>query len=329
MIYFDRNFKSPLIFIICMALLLSACGQSPATASPAASEPLISSSAETATASAPLSGKTEEPTEYRETSESPQRTSRDELLEMMIDPPYDFDPDNMLPSDFGDFFTTEHPVTKTEKKLMEGTDYEMTMTVIEGAEPGPTMFIVAGVHGDETAAWHAGNLIEKASVKAGKLYIISPANSNGAKNNTRYVTDKLDLNRSFPGSPYGNTAEKIADAILTEIKNAKPFFLFDLHEARIIQTNYDYLGSSLIFTDLEGIGDLFFDLVFATETGEICSEPFNYHAPAPKGSINHTVTTRLKVPSLTVETFRGYPLERRIADQLDIVQYTMKFYNML
>ena len=37
----------------------------------------------------------------------------------------------------------------------------------------------------------------------------------------------------------------------------------------------------------------------------------------------------LKIPAITVETFRGYPLERRIADQLDVVQYALRYYGMI
>lgn len=132
------------------------------------------------------------------------------------------------------------------------------------------------------AAWSAGNLVKNATINAGTLYIISPANANGAKNNTRYVTGSLDLNRIFPGHENGDSASRVAGAIFAEIKEADPDFLFDLHEAKTIRNDRDFLGSSLIFTELKNMEDVFFKLLLATENSEICSEPFNYFSPGPK-----------------------------------------------
>lgn len=258
------------------------------------------------------------------------RATRETLAEMLIDPPYNFDPAQMRASDFGPFFTGIATVTRTETALLTGTPYETTLTVIEGAAAGPTVFVVAGIHGDETAGYSAGNLLKDVSIAAGRLCVISPANANGVANNSRYVADRLDLNRSFPGRPNGNAAERVADAIYRQVQEAQPDLLLDLHEARMVMSDKsDYLGSSLIYSDLADMDELFFDLLFATQTGEICSEPFAWYAPGPAGSVNRTVTGQLGIPAITVETFRGYPLERRIADQLAVVQYVLDYYDML
>lgn len=318
------SYKSLFTICICFVLLLSACGQEQ-------SEVLDVSSASPAAAvsSEPEKVSSEPPVQSEASSASPMRADRSELSMMMVDPPYDFDPKEMLPGDFGEFFTEHYDVARSEQKIMEGTPYETTMTVIESAQPGPTVFVVAGVHGDEAAAWNAGYLLQKAEIKTGKLYVIAPGNALGAKNLTRYVVDKLDLNRSFPGNPNGNPAEQIADAILSQIKEAQPVMLLDLHEARNSSLSRDYLGSSLIYTELDGMEDFFFDMMIATQMGDICSEPFAIHSPGPVGSINRTVTCELSIPSITVETFRGYPMERRISDQLDIVQYALRYYGMI
>ena len=93
--------------------------------------------------------------------------------------------------------------------------------------------------------------------------------------------------------------------------------------------NRDFLGSSLIYTSLDKMSDMYLDMLMATETGELCSERFNFYGPGPVGSINNTVTTQLDIPTITVETYRGYPLERRIGDQLDIVEYVLTYYGLL
>lgn len=248
-----------------------------------------------------------------------------------IDPPYDFDPAEMLPRDFGEYFLCDYPTDVSGYLLAEGTDVENEVTVLKGRQPGPVVYVVAGVHGDEIAAWMTGNLLKKINLKAGELRILSPANRWGAaaEPRSRYVTERQDLNRAFPGDAAGTMAQRAAHAIYEDIKKAAPVFLFDLHEARAGRDYYDFLGSSFVFSSAENVGDLYFDMALATESGELCSEQFDFFSPGPAGSINRTATERLGIPTLTVETYRGYPLERRIGDQLDAVEYVLTYYGLL
>ena len=250
---------------------------------------------------------------------------------VVLDPPYDFDPEEMLPRDFGGCFGEDYPVETETYKLAEGTDAENEVFVIRGREEGPSVYVVAGVHGDEMAGWMTGNLLKKATIRAGTLYVLSPANPWGAaaEPRSRYVTGEEDLNRSFPGSPDGNMAQRTAHSIYQDIARAEPVFVFDLHEARYNEESRDFLGSSLIFTSLDGMDQLCMELLLATESGELCSERYNFFGPGPEGSVNHTVTTGLGIPTITIETYRGYPLERRIGDQLAIVEYVLGYYGLL
>lgn len=252
--------------------------------------------------------------------------------EVEIDPPYSFDPEQMVPSDFGDhFLNCNYPTTVSTYKIGAGTDIENEVTVLKGAEDGPVVYVVAGVHGDEQAGWEAGKQLKKISIRAGTLYILSPANRWGAdaRPHRRYIDGTYDLNRSFPGCADGNKGERVACSIYQDIKRINPVFLFDLHEARSNNENQDFLGSSLIYTSLDKMSDLYLSLLLATERGQVGSERFNFFAPGPIGSLNNTVTTNLGIPTITVETYRGYPLERRIGDQLDIVEYVLDYYGML
>ena len=66
-------------------------------------------------------------------------------------------PAEMVPGDFGDYFTDcDYPTQVSTYKLAEGTDIENEVTVLQGEEEGPTIYIVAGVHGDEIAGWMTG-----------------------------------------------------------------------------------------------------------------------------------------------------------------------------
>ena len=75
--------------------------------------------------------------------------------------------------------------------------------------------------------------------------------------------------------------------------------------------------------------DMYFDLLFATQDGTICHNPFDQSGPGPAGSVNATIANSLHIPVITVETLRGFSIERRVQDQLDIVQYVLNYKGML
>lgn len=245
------------------------------------------------------------------------------------EPESNIDIDTMAFSDFGDdLFAEQYPVQVETYTLTAGEITEAAVYHITAEQPGKTVYIVAGVHGDEIAAWYAGKLLRGATIRSGELYVLAPANANGARNVSRYVTDRQDLNRSFPGDANGNEAERFAAALFEDIGDKQPDLLLDLHEAIVYTEGRDFLGSTLIFTKLDGMEEMFFDLLFATQDGTICSNEFGYTGPGPEGSINASVTNELGIPSITVETFRGFPVERRVGDQLDVVQYVLQYLEL-
>ena len=244
-------------------------------------------------------------------------------------------PDEWLLEDFEGCFARKYD-TQTETYLIgEGTVGEHTVHVLRGQEEGPVIYIVAGLHGDEQAGWRAGNLIKSATLKAGTVYIVSPANLYGAQQDQRRTKDERDLNRNFPGSPDGWDAEKIAHAIYTDIQDKQPLMVLDLHEARpkdddyaSLGYNYDCLGNSLIIQSMDGIGDLVWDAMLDSEEGKLCASPLTLYGTPPSGSLNQTVTDLLGIPAITVETLRSEPLAQRVRNHLEIVEYTLNFYGL-
>lgn len=100
--------------------------------------------------------------------------------------------------------------------------------------PGPTVWVTAGLHGDEPGGVVvAGKIIkyfQKNPLLRGRLFILPAANVWGLKNKTRFFNkEKEDLNRSFPGRVNGSPAQKAAWAIFREITAAKPDLIIDLH----------------------------------------------------------------------------------------------------
>lgn len=247
----------------------------------------------------------------------------------------DADPETWHLDDFTTCFETRFKTNKEEYLLLEGTQEENTVFVLQGKEAGPTLYIVAGVHGDETAGWLAGNLLKQASLKAGTLHILSPANTYGAGQHQRKTKSDRDLNRNFPGNPNGWDAERIANSIYTDIRDKQPVLVLDLHEAiakednyEALGANYDALGNSLICQSLDGIGDLVLDALLSSETGDLCSNPLTLYSSPPTGSLNRVVTDQLGIPVITVETLRAEPLEQRVQNQLELVEFVLEYYGM-
>lgn len=232
----------------------------------------------------------------------------------------------------GLFMPEEATTTTIETyKICEGIDVENEFTVLTAKEDGPIIFIIAGQHGDEIAGYMAIDELKDMELKKGKVYILSPANVLGAnaEPKRRYVFDDEDLNRSFPGKTDGTRAELLASAIYAEIERVKPIIVLDHHEARVVKSDRDFLGSSFIYTTLDGMEEMFMDMYLATQNGELCAEPFKFFGPGPIGSMNNVVATNLNIPVITIETYRGYALERRVEEHLAIAGYVLRYYGMV
>ena len=218
---------------------------------------------------------------------------------------------------------------KTETyEIGTGTDYSNEVTHLKGDKPGAVIYVTAGIHGDETAAWLAGNRLKEITLSRGELFILSPANRWGAAKNSRYLTEEQDLNRAFPGDAEGRAAQRAAKVIWEDIARVKPDLVLDLHEARSVREGYDFLGNSLIFTELWDCDSLFMDLLAETEAGNVGNGGFSTFGPAPGGSLNRTVSLELGIPVITIETLKEETGEQRIANHLAIVRYCMEWFGI-
>lgn len=123
--------------------------------------------------------------------------------------------------------------------LSDHTPVSMSVQVIHGRRPGPTLFVSAAIHGDEVIGVEIVRRLlrmDRLNAIKGTLLAIPIVNSFGFMNNSRYLPDRRDLNRSFPGSVKGSLASRLANIFMKEIVLRSDYGI-DLHSAAIHRTN--------------------------------------------------------------------------------------------
>ncbi|MEZ5448307.1 MAG: succinylglutamate desuccinylase/aspartoacylase family protein [Thiolinea sp.] len=115
----------------------------------------------------------------------------------------------------------------------------MPVHVIHGRKAGPRLFVSAAIHGDEINGVEIiRRLLHTKTLTPlrGTLIAVPVVNVFGFINKSRYLPDRRDLNRSFPGSESGSLAGQIAHLFLEEIV-AHCTHGIDLHTAAAGRTN--------------------------------------------------------------------------------------------
>ncbi|NNF10611.1 MAG: succinylglutamate desuccinylase/aspartoacylase family protein [Acidimicrobiia bacterium] len=105
-------------------------------------------------------------------------------------------------------------------RLMSGTPVALPIVVLHGAEPGKTVWLSAAVHGDELCGVEIIRRVLKEldpKTLAGTVVAVPVVNVHGFNTGDRYLPDRRDLNRSFPGSARGSLAGRIAHLLMTEV----------------------------------------------------------------------------------------------------------------
>lgn len=123
--------------------------------------------------------------------------------------------------------------------LSDNTPVHLSVHVIHGRRPGPTLFVSAAVHGDEVIGVEiARRLLRSSQVNSisGTLLVVPIVNTFGFLNHSRYMPDRRDLNRSFPGGEKGSLAGRLAHLFMTEVVERSDLGI-DLHSAAIHRTN--------------------------------------------------------------------------------------------
>ncbi len=123
--------------------------------------------------------------------------------------------------------------------MPDHTPFSLSVEVLHGHKPGPVMFVSAAIHGDEVIGVEIVRRLLHAldpAKMAGTLLAIPIVNGFGFLARSRYLPDRRDLNRCFPGSASGSLGARLAHLFMSDVVERCSFGI-DLHSAAIHRTN--------------------------------------------------------------------------------------------
>jgi len=131
--------------------------------------------------------------------------------------------------------------------------------VISGKKDGPRLFLSAAIHGDEINGIEIiRRVLKLPALKRlkGTIIAVPMVNVHGIINHSRYLPDRRDLNRSFPGSEKGPLALRLAHLFMKEIVE-KSTHGIDLHTGAIHRSNLPQIRANLDNKETERLARAF------------------------------------------------------------------------
>ncbi|RBP51743.1 succinylglutamate desuccinylase/aspartoacylase family protein [Arenicella xantha] len=166
---------------------------------------------------------------------------------------------------------------------------QVPVLVVNGANPGPTLCLTAAVHGDELNGIEMVRRVihsvdpEKLS---GALIGVPIVNLQGFQRANRYLPDRRDLNRYFPGHVKGSYASRIAYSFFTQVVQHCDF-LVDIHTGSLSRTNLPQIRANLLIPEVAALAEKMGSIVVLQSKGG-------------SGTLRRA-TTDLGIPAVTLE----------------------------
>ena len=180
-------------------------------------------------------------------------------------------------------------------ELFEGVPVSTPVLVVNGTLPGPTLCLSAAVHGDELNGIEIVRRVLhdiEADKLSGAVIGIPIVNVQGFRRGSRYLPDRRDLNRYFPGNPNGSAAARIAHSFFTNVVSNCDA-LIDLHTGSFERANLPQIRADLrdpdVLTLTQGLGSMVI-----------------LHSTPAVGTLRYAAT-RAGIPAVTLEA--GGPSE--------------------
>ncbi|MFD2718161.1 succinylglutamate desuccinylase/aspartoacylase family protein [Hymenobacter monticola] len=160
-------------------------------------------------------------------------------------------------------------------RLPSGTVIDVPVHVLRATEPGPTLLLMGGMHGDEVNGIETIRRLvrrELLTPTRGSVIAIPILNIYGFLNFSREVPDGKDVNRSFPGFPRGSLAGRVAHRFMREIMPLIDYGI-DFHTGGAARANFPQVRGLLgVDPEVDALAAAF-------------AAPFTLHASLRAGSL--------------------------------------------
>ncbi|RJP19987.1 MAG: succinate dehydrogenase [Candidatus Omnitrophota bacterium] len=178
-----------------------------------------------------------------------------------------------------------------------GSRVAIPLRVIRGKRAGPRVFITGAIHGDElTGIGIIRELLfdQPPRLLKGTLICAPVVNIFGLERSSRYLPDRRDLNRSFPGSATGSMTSRLAHAIFTEIVRQCDYGI-DFHSAAVRRINNPNVRADMTRPEVKKLARAFGCEVIVNSKG-------------PEGSLRRTAV-RHGIPTIILEAGEVWKFE--------------------
>lgn len=132
-------------------------------------------------------------------------------------------------------------------RLYTRSELTMPVRVVRGRKPGPRLLVCAALHGDEINGTEVvRRLLKIRGLRKlrGTLIAVPVINIYGLVSGSRYLPDRRDLNRTFPGSESGSLTSRLAKLVLDELAS-KATHVIDIHTGSVHRPNLPQVRTTL------------------------------------------------------------------------------------
>jgi len=201
---------------------------------------------------------------------------------------------------------------------LDGLSLPTPVQVVNGAQTGPVLCLTAAVHGDELNGIEiVRRILHGIDPKklSGVVIGVPIVNMQGFQRASRYLSDRRDLNRFFPGNPQGSAAARIAHSFFQEVISHCQF-LVDLHTGSAHRTNLPQVRANLHHSSVEKFARAF-------------GIPVILHSVGTEGMLRYAAVNA-DIPAVTLETGKSLTLQETAVEHgVESIQILFRKMKML
>ncbi len=184
----------------------------------------------------------------------------------------------------------------------DGAPSSTPVIAVNGKFRGPVICMTGAIHGDEINGVESIRRIVRdiqPDDLSGSIIAIPIVNQMAFRQGSRYLPDRRDLNRFFPGRPNGSAASRLAYSLFTKVIQACDA-LVDFHTGSFHRTNIPQLRADLRREDIGWLVNRFGDIVVI-------------HSEGAPGMLRHEATVA-GIPTITLEAGEATRIQEDVID---------------